>query len=159
MKKLIVAAALGLSAISMSSFAANATDSVPITINLAPICQITTPGTLTFEYESFQTGQTTATGGAFTIKCTTSLSYKVGFDATAAPAVVKPVGAGVGNLQLAYDLGLSGTTSGNGTGNTPISLFVTGTMALGQSGTCATASMVAGKCTSTSETHAIYVVY
>lgn len=154
MKKLVIALLAGLAAlVTLPSAAANATDNVTVTINLTPICQITTPGALTFNYTSFA-GAAAATGGAFTIKCTTSLPYKVGFDSTAAPATTKTVAAAASNLQLAYDLGLSGTTTGTGTGNTAISLSVTGSMAAGQSGTCA----VGAGCTA-NETHAVYVVY
>ena len=159
MNKLALAVALGLTAlISAPAFAAgSATDNVSVSINLTPICQITTPGALTFNYTSFQSGAATASGGAFTVKCTTSLPYKVGFTATPLPGtpdLTKPVAAAGANMNLAYDLALSGTTSGTGTGNTAISLSVTGTMAGGQSGTCATGA----GCTA-SESHAVYIVY
>ena len=155
MNKLIVAAALGFAALttSMSSLAASATDNVTVTINLTPVCLITTPGGLTFDYTSFGSAAT-ATGGAFTVKCTNSLPYKVGFDATAAPATTKAVSASASSLDLAYSLGLSGTTTGTGDG-TAKNLSVTGTMGANQSGTCA----VGAGCSSSTEVHAIYVVY
>jgi spore coat protein U-like protein len=154
MKKLIVAAAaLGLSAITMSSLAASATDNVTVTINLTPVCLITTPGGLTFNYTSFG-GAATGAGGAFTVQCTNTLPYKVGFDATATPATTKAVAASASSLDLAYSLGLSGTTTGTGDG-TAKALSVTGTMAASQSGTCA----VGAGCSSSTEVHAIYVVY
>jgi hypothetical protein len=155
MNKLILATMLGAAAlVSAPSFAANATDNVSVAINLTPICQITTPGALTFNYQSFQSGAATATGGAFTIKCTTSLPYKVGFDSTATPATPQTVTAAASNLQLGYSLGLSGSTTGTGTGATAISLSVTGSMASGQSGDCATGA----GCTA-SENQAVFVVY
>ena len=155
MKKLALAVVLGLTAlVSTPTFAANQTDNVSVSINLTPICQITTPGALTFNYTSFQTGAQAATGGAFTIKCTTSLPYKVGFDSTATPATTKTVTAAASNLQLGYSLGLSGSTTGTGTGATAISLSVTGSMSSGQSGDCATGA----GCTA-SENQAVYVVY
>ena len=154
MKKLHLAVALAVATLStIPAFAASATADVPVVINLTPVCQITTPGNLTFTYVSFQTGISTGVGGAFTIRCTTSLPYKVGFDATAAP-LTKTVAASAANLQLGYGLGLSGTTTGSGTGLTAIALSVTGTMAAGQSGTCATGA----GCTAT-ENNAVYVVY
>lgn len=154
MKKLALAALLGLSAIvTAPAMAANATDNVSVSITLTPKCEITTPTALNFAYTSFQTGAAAATGGAFTIKCTTSLPYKLGFDSTATPATTKSVAAAATNMQLAYTLGLSAST-GTGTGTTAINVNVTGSMPGNQSGTCAT---TAG-CTM-SESQAIYVVY
>ena len=154
MKKLALAFVLGLAAIvSAPAIAANATSNVPISITLTPVCTMTTPGTLSFAYTSFQGTASTATGGAFTISCTTSLPYKVGYDATATPAVTKTVAAAASNLQLGYSLALSGSATGVGTGLTAINLSVTGSMASGQSGTCATSS-----CTG-SDPQAVYVVY
>ena len=155
MKKLILAIAALVTAFSMSSaFAANDNKDLTVTINLAPKCEMTTPNALVFNYTSFAAALVNATGGDFTIRCTTDLPYKVGFDATATPATTKNVAAAAGNLQLAYDLGLSGTTTGNGTGLTAIDLSVTGTMAANQSGTCANPA----GCTA-NQTHTIYVVY
>ncbi|MGE4239680.1 spore coat protein U domain-containing protein [Ramlibacter sp.] len=155
MKHVALAVALGFSALlTAPAFAANETKDVTVTINLTPKCEISTPGALTFAYDSFQTGASTATGGAFTVKCTNSLPFKVGFDSTATPSTTKTVAAGASNLQLGYSLGLSGTPTGTGNGTTAVNLSVTGTMGAGQSGTCATGT----GCTS-NETHALYVVY
>src|SRR5437588_8526657 len=130
MKKLILAAVLGTFALlGAPSYASNATDNVSVGINLTPICPTRRSSALTFNYTSFQAGASTASGGAFTIKCTTSLPYKVGFDSTDTPVTTKSVSANASNLQLGYSLGLSGTTTGTGTCTTAISLSVTGSMA------------------------------
>lgn len=159
MKKLILAASLAFATmLSLSAFAAgNDTKNVSVNVSLTPVCTMTTPSAISVPYTSFQ-GTTAVSGaseGAFTVKCTTSLPYKVGFDSNPTPAVTKNVAANSNNLQLGYDLDLTGTAAGNGTGTTAINLNVRATIAANQSGTCASGA----GCTGTAETHAVYVVY
>ena len=62
MKQVALAIALGFTALlTAPAFAANETKDVTVTINLTPKCQISTPGALTFAYDSFQAGASTAT--------------------------------------------------------------------------------------------------
>jgi spore coat protein U-like protein len=157
-KNLIISALSAIAAVvSLGAQAANVNDNVSVNVSLTPVCTMTTPSAISVAYTSFQTG--TAVSGAgqgtFTVKCTTNLPYKVGFDAGATPAVTKTVAAAANNLQLGYDLDLVGTADGTGTGTTGISLRVRATIGANQSGTCA----VGAGCTGTAENHAVYVVY
>lgn len=129
MKKLILVAALGLSALSLSSQAATATGNFDVTINLSSKCEVASAPTAAFTYTSFQTLAATFSS-SFNIRCTNTLpitsvaldSLSVTDDAT----------------ELAYTLTM-GTAPTVGTGlNQSISL--TGSMAGGQAGKCATAT-------------------
>jgi hypothetical protein len=156
MKKLILVSALGLAAI-LSGPAQAASDSatVAVTINLTSKCVFGAIAPVVFNYTSFQATAATATGGTFNMKCTNNLPYKVGFTNAATPATTDAVTDNAVNL--AYTLGLSATT-GTGSG-VDQAYSVTGTMALGQSGNCAT---LGGACTNsaaTNKTRTVYVVY
>ena len=74
----------------------------------------------------------TATGGAFGVRCTNTLPYTMSLDATSGTVI-----------GLAYTLGLS-ASSGTGAGLTGASYSVTGNMASGQSGDCATTAICSG---------------
>jgi hypothetical protein len=130
--------------------AANDSGSVTVTINLTSKCVFGTIAPVVFTYTSFQAALASATGGTFNMKCTNSMPYKIGFTNTATPAATEATTDNA--LNLAYVLGLSATT-GTGSGiDQPYA--VTGTMALGQGGTCLTAS-----CTNTSATNKVRTVY
>ena len=116
------------------------------------VCEISTINDLAFAYTSFG-GAATATGGGFTVRCTNTLPFKVGFTNVASPATTKSVSASANSLGLAYNLGLDLSAGLTGTGVVK-NYSVTGTMVGGQAGTCTTAT-----CNSTAEKHTIYLVY
>lgn len=154
MKKLILVIALGFSAIlSAPAMAANDSATVNVTINLTSKCVFGAIAPVAFTYTSFQAAASTATGGTFNMKCTNTMPYKIGFTNTATPAATDAVTDDAVNL--AYTLGLSATT-GTGTG-VDQAYTVTGTMALGQAGTCLTAACT--NTAATNKTRTIYVVY
>jgi spore coat protein U-like protein len=156
MKKLLVSGVMALAAILTAPVQA-ATDSatVAVTINLTSKCVFGTMNAVVFNYTSFQTTAATASGGTFNMKCTNTLPYKIGFTNVATPATTDAVTDNAVNL--AYTLGLSATT-GTGSG-VDQAYTVTGTMALGQSGTCATAGGACTNSAATNKTRTIYVVY
>lgn len=90
-------------------------------------CQLSTPpGNLNFTYNSFQATAATQTT-TFQARCTSGLSYSVALDVTS--------GVLVG---LNYTLGVSpASRTGSGVAQT---FTITGAIAAGQAGTCATAS-------------------
>lgn len=138
----LVAASL-LAAVTLPVQAATATAGFNVTASLTSKCEVTAaPTDVAFTYTSFQTTAATATGGAFSVRCTTSLPYT--FSVTAASGTV---------IGLAYTLGLS-AAGGTGNGLTAASFSVTGSMASGQSGTCATTAA----CTGTAA-HTLTVTY
>lgn len=123
-----------------------------VTINLTSACVLGTVGGVSFTYTSFG-GAATGTGGAFNVKCTNSLPYKIGFTNAVTPATTETVTDDAVNLQ--YTLGLSAATgTGNGA-DQPYS--VTGTMAANQAGTCATGTC--SNSTATNKTRTLYVSY
>ena len=138
----LIAAAIAAAAV-VPAQAATATAGFNVTASLTSKCEVTSaPTDVAFTYTSFQTTAATATGGAFSVRCTTSLPYT--FSVTAASGTV---------IGLAYTLGLS-AAGGTGAGLTAASYNVTGSMALGQSGTCATTAA----CTGTAA-HTLTVTY
>jgi spore coat protein U-like protein len=129
-----------LMTLTYGALTANGNASVSI---LAPAsCSMSTaPGDISFVYTSFQVGAATAST-TFGVTCTNTLPYTMALDATSGTL------PGVG---LAYTLSLS-TSSSTGTGVAQTH-SVSGTMAGGQVGTCATASCIA------SQAHTLTVTY
>lgn len=154
MKNLILVSSLLLaSLLSAPAQAANDSATVNVTINLTSKCVFGAVAPVVFTYTSFQAGAATATGGTFNMKCTNTMPYKIGFTNAPTPATTDAVTDDAVNL--AYTLGLSATT-GTGSG-VDQAYTVSGTMALGQAGTCLTAA-----CTNTAATNKVrtlYVVY
>ena len=132
--------------------AATATANFNVTANLTSVCSVTAaPTDLIFTYTSFQAAAATGAGGAFSVKCTTSLPFSMSINTVASNTVIG----------LTYTLGLAtgaapGTpiTTSTGTG-AAASYVVTGSMAAGQSGICATAG---GACSGTN-IHQLTVTY
>jgi spore coat protein U-like protein len=113
--------------------------SFPVTITTPPVCAVSTaPGTVTMNYTSFggvANGSTT-----FGVTCSLALPYTMALDATAGTV-----------LGLNYTIGLStGASVGTGAQQTH---SINGSIAAGQSGTCATAN-----CTS-SQVRSVTVTY
>lgn len=155
MKKLILAIALGFTALIAAPVvqAANDSASVAVTINLTSKCVFGAVAPVVFTYTSFQAGAATATGGTFNMKCTNTMPYKIGFSTAATPAATDAVTDDAVNL--AYTLGVSAAT-GTGSG-VDQAYTVSGTMALGQAGTCLTAACT--NTAATNKTRTVYVVY
>lgn len=139
----LVAAAIAAVSV-LPAQAATATAPFNVTASLTSKCEVTTAVTdVAFTYTSFQTTAATATGGAFSVRCTNTLPYTLSVTATSGTVI-----------GLAYTLGLS-AAGGTGAGLTTASYNVTGNMASGQSGTCNT-SLAA--CTGTNA-HTLTVTY
>ncbi len=117
---------------------ATATFNTTVTVN--PVCTISTPpGSLVFNYTSFQAATATAST-SFAARCTNALPYTLSLDATAASL-----------LGLNYTLAVpAGTYTGTGL---PQAYTINGSIAAGQAGTCATAA-----CTGTAS-HTLTITY
>lgn len=99
-----------------------------VDITLSPLCSVSTPANLAFNYTSFQPTAAAASSG-FTVTCPTGINYTVG---------VTP-GATDDAVNLAYSLAVTPVTLGAGTGSGVAQNFtVDGTMASGQGGACTT---------------------
>ncbi|HEY6093878.1 MAG TPA: spore coat protein U domain-containing protein [Gallionellaceae bacterium] len=98
-----------------------------VTITVNPVCAFSTPpGNITFNYTSFQATAATAST-SFATLCTNTLPYTMSLDTTSATL-----------LGLTYTLSApTGTYIGTGIAQT---YSISGTIAAGQSGTCATAT-------------------
>ncbi|CAN7519222.1 spore coat protein U domain-containing protein [Polaromonas sp. LjRoot131] len=114
----------------------------PVTINNQSVCLLSTPpGNIVFNYTSFQTVPAT-TSTAYAVRCTTGEPYTMALDATTGSL-----------LNLNYSLALSNPGGQTGTGF-PQNFTINGTIAAGQSGTCA-----AGVCTSAPQQRTLTVSY
>lgn len=131
MKKLLIVGLLGLTVALPGHAAPQQTSNFDVTVNLTSKCEFTPAGTaVTLNYTSFQVGDATGTT-TIGMRCTTGLAYTLTLD-----------GAGAGTaLGLPYTLALTGA-SNTGTGANE-TITVTGTIAGGLVGTCASASCTA----------------
>ena len=114
-----------------------------LTATISPMCRFSTnPSTLNLNYTSFRTTAATGTS-AFSLNCTSGTSYS--------QAVSPATGTALG---VSYSLALNATTGlvGNAANQ---SYTITGTAALGQSGTCATS----GTLCSATNPHSITVTF
>ncbi len=152
-KKLLLLSTLTcINLLTFPAQAASDSTSVTVTINLTSKCVFGAVAPVVFNYTSFGAA-VTATGGAFNMKCTNTMPYKLGFTNAPTPAVNDSVTDDAVNLD--YTLGLSAAT-GTGSGLDQ-AYAITGSMALGQAGTCLT-----GSCTNaaaTNKVRTLYVVY
>ena len=138
MKKLLLAAIVGLTSLLSSTAQAQSTSGTfNVNITLTSACTLSAITAVNFAYTSFQVGASAATGGGFTVSCTNSHPYTFGLEAgsgAAVPPGTATIGVTDAALNLAYTLGLSaagGTGSGVAQGYN-----ITGTMAGSQAGTC-----------------------
>jgi hypothetical protein len=145
MKKLILAAALGVSAMGLAQ-AATGTGNFDVTIALTSKCEVASAPTAAFAYTSFQTTAATF-ASSFNIRCTNTLPItSVALDSTSVTDT---------QTNLAYTLTMGAApAAGNGT-NQSISLG--GSMAAGQAGTCNTASCTNG--TSANRQRTVTITY
>jgi hypothetical protein len=131
MKKIALAAAITAAlASSFSAQAASETGNFNVNITLTSKCLLTVSAATTdlnFAYTSFQAAAQPATGGSFSLQCTAGLT----------PTSFALDSASVTDAQtnLAYTITLPTPLQGNGLVQT---YTMTGNMAAGQSGTCAT---------------------
>lgn len=125
MNKLIKAVAIAtVAALIPAANAATTTSNFNVTVNLTPVCTVTSaPTDVAFTYTSFQAAAAASTGGNFTVRCTNTLGYAFSLDAT--PSTL---------IGLNYALTLPTATAGTGAAQ---NYQITGSMAAGQSGTCA----------------------
>ena len=129
------------------AYAATASSGFNVTASLTSQCQITVaPTNVAFTYTSFQTTAATSTGGAFTLRCTSSLPYTLALSAASGT---------VPGVSLNYTLSLS-ATSGTGAGLTTAAYTINGSMAAGQSGVCSTSATA---CTGTDATQTVTITY
>lgn len=130
-------------ALALPGQAATASAGFSVTASLTSACQITSgPTNVAFTYTSFQGTAASSTGGAFSVQCTTNLPYSLSVSA-----------AGGTVVGLAYTLSVPSTTF-TGTGLV-VNHTISGTMAAGQAGTCASS---AAPCTG-SNSHTVTVTY
>jgi spore coat protein U-like protein len=158
MKRILTATAIAAALTAGNAQAGSTSGTFNVNVTLTSACTLGAVTDLAFAYTSLQAGAATATGGGFSVSCTTSLPYTFGLQSGAGPAT--PPGAATiavtdNAVNLGYTLGLS---AAGGTGNgTPQGFSVTGTMAGSQAGTCAVASCT--NAAATNRTHTLIVNY
>ena len=158
MKKLILAVLMWGAAIH-GAFAQTpqANDQFDVNITLNSVCTMSTVTDVAFTYTSLGAAAN-ATGGAFSVTCTSTFPYQLGLFVGATPSGTGAASIGPildNNVNLNYSLTLA-TTSATGSGVAQ-NYNIGGTIAAGQSGTCATAS-----CTNTgatNKTHSLIFSY
>ena len=161
MKRIIAATAVAAALAAGNAQAGQTSGTFNVNVTLTSTCTLSAVNDLAFAYTSLQGGASTATGGGFSVNCTTSLPYTFALTAgTPAGPFVAPFSTTLGPItdsvvQLQYSLGLS---AAGGTGSGVAQNYnVTGSMAANQAGTCAAAS-----CTNagaTNRTHTLIVNY
>jgi spore coat protein U-like protein len=125
----------GATAVSATTF--------PVNVTITPYCSITTaPGALSFAYTSLQ-GTPAAASSSFGVTCTSTVPYTASLDAYSVTDAA---------VNLAYTLNLGQTARPAGSAYVPSAplsatgsglaqtISIDGTIAAGQSGTCATAT-------------------
>jgi len=151
---LLVAGAFGVA----TSDAANTSGQFNVNMTLTSTCSLSAVTAVDFAYTSLQGGVANGTNGNFTVTCTNSLPYTFGLQSGTGAAT--PPGAATitvtdNAVNLQYVLG---TSAAGGTGNGAAQAYnVTGTMAAGQSGTCAAASCT--NAAATNRTHTLILNY
>ena len=151
-KLLLILIAAALAAAGVAASAATATNTFPVTINMSSACEVVTVPTIAFTYTSFQAAAATASS-TFTVRCTNTktitsvrLDDGAGGIATGLTQAYTDLATGLG-----YSLTLAGVpTAGTGTAQT---INISGSMAGGQSGTCATAT-----CDNTASTNRVRTI-
>lgn len=114
---------------------------VTMTVGVSSQCVFNTyPGNLVFNYTAFSSSAQTATT-SFMLRCSTGLPWSISVNPS--PATL---------LGLQYQIAAS-PTSGTGNGNTGQAVTLTGTMPMGQAGTCSSASCAG------SQTHSVIITY
>lgn len=156
MNKLALAIALVIGALSLPALATTQTGTFNVQITLTSKCEVHTVPTASFTYTSFQTTDATI-GSTFNVRCTNTLPISsVRLDDGAggvAPGLSQSYTDQATNL--GYSLTLSAVpATGNGSDQ---SVTLSGTMGLGQAGTCAAASCT--NAASTNKQRTITIAY
>ena len=136
MKKITLLASLALTALlTAPAHSATASNTFNVGVTLTPVCKISTITDIAFTYTSFQTGASTATGGAFTLQCTQGLSHSMGLVlGTTVAAGATTITTTDSAVNLAYTLSTPSVVAATGAA---LNYKIGGTMGLGQAGTCA----------------------
>jgi spore coat protein U-like protein len=158
MKRIIAATAVAAALAAGNAQAGNTSGTFNVNVTLTSACTLAAVTDLAFAYTSLQAGVSNATGGGFSVSCTTSLPYTFGLQ-SGNGAATPPGGATISvtdnAVNLNYSLGLS---AAGATGSGAAQAFsVTGTMAGSQAGTCAVASCT--NAAATNKTHTLIVNY
>jgi len=154
MKKILasvlVASAFGIA----TSDAANTSGQFNVNVTLNSTCSLSAVTAIDFTYTSFQGGVANGTAGGYTVTCTNSLPYSFGLQ-TGTGAATPPGAATITVTDNAVNLQyVLGTSAVGGTGNGAAQAYnVSGTIAAGQSGTCAAASC--SNAAATNRTHTL----
>lgn len=159
-KAAALALALGAAGFAGVSDAASTATTFNVMITFNSVCTMSSIGDVSFTYTDNQAGPANATGGAYTVTCTTSLPYNVALQAGtggAYPGVSPSINVVDNALGLTYQLTTTGPTAvGGGTGTGSAQNYVVGgTIAGGQLGTCAAASCPQG----TNNVHTLWLNY
>ena len=158
MKRIIAATAVAAALAAGNTQAGQTSGQFNVNITLNSVCTLSAVTDLAFTYTSLQAGPSGATGGGFSVSCTTTLPYTFGLQ-SGNGAATPPGAASIlitdNAVNLDYSLALS---AAGGTGNGVAQNYsVTGTMAASQAGTCATASCT--NAAATNKTHTLIVNY
>jgi spore coat protein U-like protein len=158
MKRIIAATAVAAALAAGNTQAGNTSGTFNVNVTLTSACTLAAVTDLAFAYTSLQAGVSNATGGGFSVSCTTSLPYTFGLQSgngAATPPGAATIAVTDNAVNLNYSLGLS---AAGGTGNGAAQGFnVTGSMAGSQAGTCAVASCT--NAAATNKTHTLIVNY
>jgi len=158
MKRIIAATAVAAALAAGNTQAGNTSGTFNVNVTLTSACTLAAVNDLAFTYTSLQAGVSNATGGGFSVSCTTSLPYTFGLQSgngAATPPGAATISVTDNAVQLNYSLGLS---AAGGTGSGAAQAFnVTGSMAGSQAGTCAVASCT--NAAATNKTHTLIVNY
>jgi spore coat protein U domain-containing protein, fimbrial subunit CupE1/2/3/6 len=158
MKRIIAATAVAAALAAGNAQAGNTSGTFNVNVTLTSSCTLGAVTDLAFAYTSLQAGASAATGGGFSVSCTSTLPYTFGLQSgngAATPPGAATIAVSDNAVNLNYSLGLS---AAGGTGNGAAQAFsVTGTMAGGQAGTCAVASCT--NAAATNKTHTLIVNY
>jgi len=158
MKRIIAVTAVAAALAAGNTQAGNTSGTFNVNVTLTSACTLAAVTDLAFAYTSLQAGVSNATGGGFSVSCTTSLPYT--FRLQAGSGAATPPGAATiavtdNAVNLSYSLGLS---AAGGTGSGAAQAYsVTGSMAGSQAGTCAVASCT--NAAATNKTHTLIVNY
>ena len=158
MKRIIAATAVAAALAAGNAQAGSTSGQFNVNVTLTSACTVSAVTDLAFAYTSLQAGAASATGGGFSVACTSSLPYTFGLQ-SGAGAATPPGAATISVTDNAVNLGYSlGLSAAGGTGSGASQAYsVTGSMAGSQAGTCAAAS-----CTNagaTNKTHTLILNY
>ena len=158
MKRILTATAIAAALAAGNAQAGNTSGTFNVNVTLTSACTLSAVTAVDFAYTSLQAAVANATGGGFSVSCTSTLPYTFGLQAgngAATPPGAASINVTDNSVNLNYTLNLS---AAGGTGNGAAQAFsVTGTMAGSQAGTCAAASCT--NAAATNKTHTLIVNY